>query len=66
MRELAHDALLSARSSQRGYFRREFIEGLLQKHASDETAYYGDTVWTFLVLELWHRQFVDQPVGVAA
>jgi asparagine synthase (glutamine-hydrolysing) len=65
LRELSHDILLSARASQRGYWRRDFIEGLLRRHEADDTTYYGDTVWTFLVLELWHRQFVDQPVSVA-
>jgi asparagine synthase (glutamine-hydrolysing) len=65
MRELAHDALLSARAFGRGYFRREFIEDLFRKHEADDTSYYGDTVWTFLALELWHRQFVDEPVKVA-
>jgi len=65
MRELAHDALLSARAFGRGYFRREFIEDLFRKHEADDTAYYGDTLWTFLVLELWHRQFVDAPMRMA-
>jgi len=65
MRELAHDALLSARAFGRGYFRREFIEDLFRKHEADDTAYFGDTLWTFLVLELWHRQFVDAPMRMA-
>jgi len=65
LRELSHDILLSGRASQRGYLRRDFMEGLLRKHEADDTTYYGDTVWSFLVLELWHRQFVDQPVSVA-
>jgi asparagine synthase (glutamine-hydrolysing) len=65
LRELAHDALLSACAFQRGYFKREFIEGLFRKHEADDTAYYGDTLWTFLALELWHRQFVDEPIKVA-
>lgn len=65
MRDLAHDALLSSRSAQRGYFKREFMEDLMRKHQADDTAYYGDTVWTFLALELWHRQFVDQQVSVS-
>jgi asparagine synthase (glutamine-hydrolysing) len=65
MRELAHDSLLSTRAFGRGYFRRDFIEDLFRKHEADDTSYYGDTLWTFLALELWHRQFVDAPVQVA-
>lgn len=65
MRELSRDILLSARAFERGYFRREFIEELFRKHESDDSTYYGDTIWTFLALELWHRQAVDAPVGMA-
>ena len=57
--------LLSQRSFERGYFRREFIEDLFRKHEADDSTYYGDTLWSFLVLELWHRQFVDEPARVA-
>jgi len=66
LRDLAHDVLLSARAVQRGYFRRKFIEDLFRKYGADDTTYYGDTLWGFLVLELWHRQFLDQPVMVSA
>jgi len=65
MRELASDALLSARAFGRGYFQRNFIEDLFRKHEADETPYYGDILWTFLALELWHCHFVDQPLRVA-
>jgi len=66
LREWSHDVLLSRRSFERGYFRREFIEELFRKHESDDSTYYGDTLWSFFVLELWHRQFVDEPSRVAA
>lgn len=59
MRELSHDVLLSSRTFERGYFKRQFIEGLFRKHDSEETTYYGDTLWTFLTVELWHRQAID-------
>ncbi len=55
MRELARDTLLSKRASERGYFKQSFIEDLFRKHETDSTSFYGDTLWTFLVLELWHR-----------
>jgi asparagine synthase (glutamine-hydrolysing) len=64
LRELARDTLLSTCAFERGYFRRRFIEDLFQKYEADESTYYGDTVWTFLVLELWHRQFADQRTAV--
>lgn len=66
MREMAQDVLLSSRTWQRGYFRREFVEELFRKHQDEESPYYGDILWTLMVLELWHRQFLDAPVGVTA
>jgi asparagine synthase (glutamine-hydrolysing) len=65
LREFSRDVLFSSRAGQRGYFRREFLDDLIRKHEADDSTYYGDTLWTFFVLELWHRQFVDQPVGAA-
>ena len=66
MRELAHDTLMSARAFGRGYFRKSFVEDLFQRHQAGVDTFYGDTLWTFLMLELWHREVVDEPVrGVA-
>jgi len=67
MRELSYDTLLSRRAYERGYFQRAFIEDLFRKHeAEEQPGYYGDTLWTFLSLELWHRQAVDRAVEVSA
>jgi asparagine synthase (glutamine-hydrolysing) len=66
MRELARDTLLSRRAFERGYFRRAFIEELFQKSDGDQTSYYGDTLWTFLALELWHRHAADEPARKTA
>jgi asparagine synthase (glutamine-hydrolysing) len=60
MRELARDTLLSQRAFERGYFRRDFVKTLFQRHEADDSSYYGDTLWTLLVLEMWHRQAVDE------
>jgi hypothetical protein len=57
--------LFSTRALSRGYFRRPFLEDLLRLHEEDGSSYYGDNVWSFLVLEMWHRQFVDHPIGAA-
>jgi len=64
MRELALDVLLSRRTSERGYFKRQFMEDLFRKHETEPSSYYGDILWTFLVLELWHRQVVDETAKV--
>ncbi len=61
MREISHDVLLSARTYERGYIRRGFVEELMRRHETDQTPFYGDTLWTFLVLELWLRRFANRP-----
>lgn len=61
----AHDVLLDARARSRGYFRRGFVERLLELQRHEHVAYYGEIVWYLLVLELWHRQHIDQTLRVA-
>ena len=52
------DMLLDPRSLSRGYFQRGAIERLLQRnHAGDANS---QDVFSLVVLELWHRAFVDQ------
>jgi asparagine synthase (glutamine-hydrolysing) len=64
MREFSRDILLSSRALGRGYFRKGFVESLMARHEADHTSYYGDVLWNVFALELWHRQFVDQPARV--
>ena len=59
VRTMAHDVLLSPVAYQRGYFRRQFIEKLIAKLDEDDTPYFGDLLWVFLMLELWHRRHVS-------
>lgn len=58
LRAMSRDVLLSPTAYQRGYFRREFIEKLMSNLDLDDTPYYGDLLWVFLMLELWHRKHV--------
>ena len=60
LRSWAEQILYDPRTYQRGYFQREFIEHLFK--LMDENAsspFYGDVMWIFLMLELWHRQHVE-------
>jgi asparagine synthase (glutamine-hydrolysing) len=61
LRDMAHDVLLSRRTLERGYFRREVIERLLAEHAQGTHAWH-DQLWNLLMLEMWHRMFIDAPV----
>jgi asparagine synthase (glutamine-hydrolysing) len=59
LRELAHDALLDPVARSRGYFRPDAVGDLLDRHVAG-TEDLSQPLWTLLMLELWHREFVDQ------
>jgi asparagine synthase (glutamine-hydrolysing) len=58
-RSLLRDTLLSPRARQRGYLRPGAVERLLEQHEADATPYYGDVLWTLLMLELWQQRHLD-------
>ncbi len=58
LRGLLNDTLLSPKSLNRGYFNREFIQCLVRQHLSGR-ADYTPQLWALLMLELWHRRFID-------
>lgn len=60
-RELARDTLLSRRFRERGYFQPNAIQELFHLHQIDRTPFYGDVLWSILMLELWHRRYGDVP-----
>ena len=56
----AQDVLHDRRTRERGYFRRGFVERLLDLQKHGHVAYYGEIVWYLLALELWHREHFDR------
>jgi asparagine synthase (glutamine-hydrolysing) len=58
LKDLAYDTLLSPRAQARGYFRPEAVQRLLDEHTRGRTSWHY-LLWTLLMLELWHRTFVD-------
>jgi asparagine synthase (glutamine-hydrolysing) len=58
LKEMSRDLLLDERSRRRGYFRPEFIRQLLDEHQSRRWSWHNE-IWTLMMLELWHREFVD-------
>ncbi len=60
LRAYARDVLLDRQTSERGYFRRERVRALLDDHA-DARADNSQGIWTLLMFELWHREYVDAP-----
>jgi len=58
LREMASEALLGTRARDRGYLDQETVRRLWDQHQSGE-ADRTYPLWTILMLELWHREFVD-------
>jgi asparagine synthase (glutamine-hydrolysing) len=61
----ARDVLLDRQTIERGYFQPEAVRGLLQRQPSGTYA-EAQRVWSLLMLELWHREFVDGDQKFAA
>lgn len=59
LKPLLHDYLLSDRALSRGYFRREAIQQLLSEH-EEKKRDHSYRLWSLLVLECWHRTYIDQ------
>jgi asparagine synthase (glutamine-hydrolysing) len=55
-RDFLHDTLLSRASRERGLYDADVVEQLI-----GQPTVSGRTLWGLLQLELWHRQFIDQP-----
>ncbi len=58
LRELVGDLLLSPRALGRGYFRPETVRRLVAEHQVGSANWHAP-LWTLLMLELWHRTFID-------
>ncbi|MBU0576934.1 asparagine synthase (glutamine-hydrolyzing), partial [Patescibacteria group bacterium] len=62
LKEMAGDHLFSSSFQNRGYFKKEAIERLLEEHQKGR-ANHGKRIWALLILELWHKRFIDQHEG---
>lgn len=58
LRPMAYDVLLAPRAIQRGYFQPEILTTWLTEHSTGRHD-HAAVLWDLLVLELWHRAFVD-------
>jgi asparagine synthase (glutamine-hydrolysing) len=59
LRDLAYEALLGPRAVARGYFRPAAVRRILDEHVSGVRK-WNEQLWNLLMLELWHRTFIDE------
>jgi asparagine synthase (glutamine-hydrolysing) len=57
LRDLAHDALLSSNALGRLFFREREVRRLIDEHLG-RRADHSFQLWTLLMVELWHHEFV--------
>jgi asparagine synthase (glutamine-hydrolysing) len=64
LRELSGDLLLDGRLARRGYFRRDALRRMLDEHWRG-VASWENQLWSVLMLESWHRMFIDERPSAA-
>jgi asparagine synthase (glutamine-hydrolysing) len=64
LKDLVHDTLLSQKALDRNYFNREGIEKILSANLCESK--YAKEVFSLLILELWHRAFIDREADIQA
>ena len=60
----ARDVLLDPGARSRGYFHEPYVRALLDDHAAGGRD-YSRPIWSLVIFEVWHRQFVDRRPGAA-
>jgi asparagine synthase (glutamine-hydrolysing) len=60
LRPWACEVLLDRDTLDRGYFEPAAVRGLLDRHAAGADA-DAKRIWALMMLELWHREFIDAP-----
>jgi len=58
LREMVIDTLSDSRTRQRGYFDQRVVCAILREHLSGRRD-NSRHLWSLLMLELWHRAFID-------
>jgi hypothetical protein len=61
---MVSDILLDSKSISRGYFRKEEVAALIDRNSRSRR--YTGEIFSLVVLELWHRAFVDSREGLYA
>jgi asparagine synthase (glutamine-hydrolysing) len=58
LRGFLESSILSKRALSRGYFNPEAVRRIVDQHQQARRD-YSHQLWTLLMLELWHKEFVD-------
>jgi asparagine synthase (glutamine-hydrolysing) len=64
LRAMSGDLLLDGRLDQRGYFKPGAVRRLLEEHWRGAATWHNH-LWSVLMLESWHRMFIDERPSAA-
>jgi asparagine synthase (glutamine-hydrolysing) len=56
MNTLLHDTVFTGTTGLSDYIKPEFIQKMKSSFEKDESTYYGDNLWVFLILEMWLKK----------
>ncbi len=65
LKEMLLDTILSERALARGYFKPAAVRAMVSAQMAGSNDYHY-VLWDLLLLERWHRMFIDQPLVVRA
>ncbi len=65
LKEMLVDSVLSDRAQARGYFKPEAVRNMVRTHMSGSNEFQY-ILWDMLMLERWHRMFIDRQVMLRA
>ncbi len=58
LKDYVASILLSKKTNERGYFNSQVVKLLITEHAAGSQDHHK-ILWQLLVLELWHREYID-------
>jgi asparagine synthase (glutamine-hydrolysing) len=64
LRDQIHETLTSPRMNERGLLKPAYVATLLDEHERGRRD-HSTQLWSLFMLELWHREYVDQPASRA-
>ena len=59
LKDMAYDTILSQKSINRGYFKKNAFQKILDEHVSGKWNWQSH-IYNLMTLELWHREFIDK------
>lgn len=58
LQEIARDSIQGLKTRQ--FLRADHLDRLLRAHSEDHAAFYGESIWVLMMLELWLRAHSEQ------